>query len=312
MKASKLPINAFWLDVFEGPFTVPQSEGTVSPLRKIYLSEEVFRTDVRPDLMARVVRWQRNKAMQGTHKTKGKGEVSGTGKKPWGQKGTGRARQGSLRNPHFRGGGVAFGSTPRDHEHKLNKKERRLGLRSALAARLQEGKLFIVDSLKPRKEKENNNNEATATDEEVFVKTRQMADYCEKLQLNSVVVVDDVQRESLVRACRNARHIHYLPQVGLNVYAILRAKQVLLTVNALRILEHRLSETRQRDRRYAKRGWTPEDTAEKERRDMEQRENTPATEEPRRLTRIEQQREIYRASQKTKRAGPKVNAEEVA
>lgn len=296
VKASKLPLSAFYVDVLEGPFATPKSEGSVSPLRKIYLSEEVFRTDVRPDLMARVVRWQRNKAMQGTHKTKTKGEVSGTGKKPWRQKGTGRARQGSLRNPHFRGGGAAFGPAPRDHEHKLNKKERRLGLRSALAARLQEGKLFVVDSLKPKLAE----GEEVKEGEEPFVKTRQIAEYVEKLSLKHVVLVDDVQRDTLVRACRNARQIHYLPQVGLNVYAILRAKEVMVTVNALRILEDRLSETRQRERRYAKRGWTAEDAAAKAK--AEQEKKTEGTVVEKKHTKIEQRRILFKFSQQRKKS----------
>ena len=300
VKASKLPLSTFYLDVLEGPFTTPKVADAVSPLRKIYLSEEVFRTDVRPDVMARVVRWQRNKAMQGTHKAKTKGEVSGTGKKPWRQKGTGRARQGSLRNPHFRGGGAVFGPSPRDHEHKLNKKERRLGLRSALAARLQEGKLFIVDSLKP-KAVEGAQEDAG---EDIFVKTKVMADYVEKLALKRVVVVDDVQRETLARACRNARHIHYLPQVGLNVYDILRAKEVLLTVNALRILEDRLSETRQRERKYAKRGWTAEDAAAKAKREEEAakaKQGDAAASKPAAVSKIEQRRILFRLTQQRKK-----------
>lgn len=312
-KAASLPATAFWLDVLEGPFTSPKVPGQISPLRKVYLSEEVFRTDVRPDVMARVVRWQRNKAQQGTHKTKTKGEVSGTGKKPWRQKGTGRARQGSLRNPHFRGGGTVFGPTPRDHSHDLNKKERRLGLRSALAARLQEGRLFIVDSLKPRKietetKVEDHENKSAKDEDEIFVKTHQMADYCEKLHLKQVVVVDDLQRENLVRACRNARHIHYLPQVGLNVYDILNAKEVLMSVNALRILEDRLSETKQRERKWAKRGWKMADTLEKLRKDREA--EGKAVEDGKegvhedRKGRIQQRRELFLLSMKRRRDGP--------
>ena len=312
----KLPQSTFIVQVLEGPFTTPKqeekkSDAPVSAVGKIYLSEEVFRTDVRPDIMARIVRWQRNNAMQGTHKAKTKAEVSGTGKKPYRQKGTGLARQGSLRNPHFRGGGAVFGPSPRDHGHDINKKERRLGLRSALAARLQEGRLVVIDNLHPRTEAEVfqkkddagnavvKSTEVDAEDaetKEAFIKTRQITSYFSSamdMGDDSVVLVDAEQKETLVRACRNAKQIHYLPQVGLNVYSILRNKYVVITVDALRMLEDRLSETKQRERRYMKRGWTAEDSKRKEQQDLEREAagNRP-------LGRIEQRRALFRRSEK--------------
>src|SRR5579872_4926204 len=100
----------------------------------IELAEAIFGLPVRADILARVVQWQRDKARAGTHKTKGISEISGTTKKPWRQKGTGHARQGSLRSPQFRGGATIFGPVVRSHEFGLQKKVRRLALKSALSA----------------------------------------------------------------------------------------------------------------------------------------------------------------------------------
>src|ERR687887_2132172 len=114
----------------------------------IELAEEVFGMPVRRDILARVVNWQLAKRRAGTHKTKGISDISGTTKKPWKQKGTGRARQGSLRSPQFRGGAVIFGPVVRSHEYGLQKKVRRLGMRCALSAKAAEGKLVIIDDVK--------------------------------------------------------------------------------------------------------------------------------------------------------------------
>src|SRR5688572_33502499 len=101
----------------------------------IELAEEVFSLPVRGDILARVVEWQRAKARAGTHKTKGISDISGTTKKPFRQKGTGNARQGSLRSPQYRGGAVIFGPVVRSHEYDLPKKVRKLGLKTALSAK---------------------------------------------------------------------------------------------------------------------------------------------------------------------------------
>src|SRR5919197_1248142 len=114
----------------------------------IDLAEEVFGLPIRRDILARMVNWQLAKRRAGTHKTKGISEIQGTTKKPWRQKGTGRARQGSLRSPQFRGGAVIFGPVVRSHEYGLQKKVRRLGMRCALSAKAAEGKLVILDDVK--------------------------------------------------------------------------------------------------------------------------------------------------------------------
>src|SRR5690242_7573778 len=111
---------------------------------EIELSDDVFGVTVRRDILARVVNWQLAKRRAGTHKAKGVSEIAGTTKKPWKQKGTGRARQGSLRSPQFRGGAVIFGPVVRSHEYDLQKKVRRLGMRCALSSKAAEGKLIVL------------------------------------------------------------------------------------------------------------------------------------------------------------------------
>src|SRR6202000_2524520 len=115
---------------------------------EIELDDAIFGLEVRQDLIARMVNWQLAKRRSGNHKTKGISEVMGTTKKPWAQKGTGRARQGSLRSPQFRKGGIIFGPVVRDHAHDLPKKVRKLALRMALASKQQEGKLIVLDTAK--------------------------------------------------------------------------------------------------------------------------------------------------------------------
>src|SRR5215218_10618043 len=117
-----------------------------APAGEIDLPDAVFAAEPRADIMARVVHWQLAKRRAGTHKVKGMGEVSGTTKKPYRQKGTGNARQGSLRAPQFRTGGVVHGPVVRDHGYSLNKKVRRLGLISALSQKAAEGKLVVLDA----------------------------------------------------------------------------------------------------------------------------------------------------------------------
>src|SRR5512146_2621289 len=113
---------------------------------EIDLSDTVFDVTPRKDILARMVNWQLAKRRAGTHKAKGISDVSGTTKKPYRQKGTGRARQGSLRSPQFRGGAVIFGPVVRSHEFGLQKKVRKLGLKTALSAKQAEGKLVVIDA----------------------------------------------------------------------------------------------------------------------------------------------------------------------
>ena len=190
----------------------------------IELAEDVFGVPVRKDILARMVQWQLAKRRAGTHKTKGISEVQGTTKKPWRQKGTGRARQGSLRSPQFRGGAVIFGPVVRSHELGLQKKVRRLALKTALSAKQAAGKLVVLDSA------------ALAEP-----KTAPLAKRFEKLGWNSVLIIGGaVLDENFARAARNLPEVDVLPQQGANVYDILRRDTLVLTRDAVQHLEARL------------------------------------------------------------------------
>jgi large subunit ribosomal protein L4 len=189
----------------------------------IELAEEVFGLPVRRDILARVVNWQLAKRRAGTHKTKGISDISGTTKKPYRQKGTGRARQGSLRSPQFRGGAVIFGPVVRSHEFGLQKKVRRLGLKTALSAKQAEGKLVVVD-------------EARLDD----AKTKVLRARFEALGWGSVLIIDGAVNENFARAARNLPKVDVLPEQGANVYDILRRDTLVLTRAAVQQLEARL------------------------------------------------------------------------
>ncbi len=187
------------------------------------LPDALFAAAPRADIMARVVQWQLAKRRAGTHKTKGMGEVSGTTKKPYKQKGTGNARQGSLRAPQFRTGGRVHGPVVRDHGYDLPKKVRRLGLISALSQKQAEGKLVVLDA-------------ATSG-----VKTKELAAKLKVLGWGSVLVVDRLVDAGFLRASRNIAGIDVLPSVGANVYDILQHDLLVVTAAAVEGLKERLA-----------------------------------------------------------------------
>jgi large subunit ribosomal protein L4 len=191
----------------------------------IDLADDVFALpEVRRDILARMVNWQLAKRRAGTHKTKGVSEIQGTTKKPWAQKGSGRARQGSLRSPQFRGGATIFGPVVRSHEFGLQKKVRRLALKTALTAKQKDGKLVVLDK-------------AAAKD----AKTGALAKQFEALGWTSVLIIDGATLdENFARAARNLPGIDVLPQQGANVYDILRRDTLVLTRDAVQALEARL------------------------------------------------------------------------
>jgi large subunit ribosomal protein L4 len=191
---------------------------------EIDLADEVFGVKPRGDLLARVVNWQLAKRRSGTHKTKGISDISGTTKKPFAQKGGGRARQGSLRSPQFRGGARIFGPVVRSHEFDLPKKVRKLGLKAALSAKQADGKLMILDSAEVKEGK-----------------TKLLAQRLGKLGLTSVLFIDGEKvNELFARAARNLPHVDVLPELGANVYDILRRDTLVLTKAAVERLEARL------------------------------------------------------------------------
>jgi large subunit ribosomal protein L4 len=186
------------------------------------LPDDIFATKPRADIMARVVHWQLAKRRAGTHSTKGLSEVSGTTKKPYRQKGTGNARQGSLRAPQFRKGGVVHGPVPHSHEYSLNKKVRRLGLISALSQKQSEGRLVVLDVA----------NGAT--------KTGDLAKKVKALGWRSTLIIDHTVDDGFLRASRNIPGIDVLPTVGANVYDILRHDVLAITTAGVEGLKQRL------------------------------------------------------------------------
>jgi large subunit ribosomal protein L4 len=189
----------------------------------IDLSDAIFGIAPRKDILHRMVNWQLAKRRSGNHKTKQIGEISGTGKKPWAQKGTGNARQGSLRSPQFRKGAVIFGPIVRDHAHDLPKGVRKLALKSALSAKQAEGKLIVLDDAKAKSHK-----------------TKDMAKALVTLGLTSALIIDGTPDANFTRAVRNIKHIDVLPEKGINVYDILRRDTLVLTKDAIAQLEARL------------------------------------------------------------------------
>ncbi len=190
---------------------------------EIQLNTEIFSVPLRQDVLARMVHWQLAKRRAGTHSTKGISQISGTTKKPWKQKGTGRARQGSLRSPQFRGGAVIFGPHPRDHGYKLPKKVRQLALKTALSSKVASGELLIVENL----------NAGT-------IKTKELAQKFERLGLRSVLIIDGVEvNKDFARTAANLPGVDVLPQQGINVYDILRHEHLVMTKAAIENLESR-------------------------------------------------------------------------
>ncbi len=187
------------------------------------LPDEIFGIAPRQDIMARVVHWQLSKRRSGNHKTKGMGEVSGTTRKPYKQKGTGNARQGSLRAPQFRTGGVVHGPVVRDHGYSLNKKVRRLGLLSALSQKAADGKLVILDAVG------------------AVAKTKDVAAKVKKFGWVSALIVDAAVDQDFLRASRNVHGLDILPVIGANVYDILQHDVLVITQAGIDGLKERLA-----------------------------------------------------------------------
>lgn len=188
----------------------------------INLDDSIFGVAVRPDIMARVVRWQLAKRQAGTHSTKTRGTVKHTTKKPFKQKGTGNARQGMKSTPNMRHGGIALGPLPHSHEHKLPKKVRNLGLKSALSSKLQQGNLIIVDSLSTE------------------VKTSVLDANLKKMNIKSALFVDAIKNDNFIKSCSNIINIDFLPVIGANVYDILGHDKLVVTKEGLKALAERL------------------------------------------------------------------------
>ena len=186
----------------------------------IELSDAVFGVQVNEHLVHMAVVQQLANNRQGTQKAKTRSEVSGGGRKPWRQKGTGHARQGSTRAPQWTGGGVVFAPVPRDYSFKLNKKEKRAALKSALTSRVQDGKLIVVDELK--------------FDE---IKTKKFKAVMDNLKVNKALVVLGENDEKVVKSARNIPTVKTALVNTINVYDILKGDTLVLTKDAVAKIE---------------------------------------------------------------------------
>ncbi len=184
------------------------------------LSDAVFGVDVNEHLVHMAVVAQLANKRQGTQKAKTRSEVSGGGRKPWRQKGTGHARQGSTRAPQWTGGGVVFAPVPRDYTIRLNKKEKRLALKSALTSRVQENKFIVLDELK--------------FDE---IKTKKMQAVMDALKVSKALVILNENDENVVRSARNIKNVQTALTNTINVYDILKYNTVIVTKAAVATIE---------------------------------------------------------------------------
>ena len=187
------------------------------------LPDAIFGLEPRSDILQRCVNWQLAKRQRGTHKTKGRSEIWHTGKKMYGQKGTGQARHGAASAPQFRGGGRAFGPVVRSHAIDLPKKVRALALKHALSSKAKGGGIIVIDK-------------ATLKNP----KTKALVTQFGKLGLDNALIIDGAEIETNFRAAaRNIPNIDVLPVQGINVYDIMRRKTLVLTKAALDALEAR-------------------------------------------------------------------------
>lgn len=190
----------------------------------IDVADDVFASSVRVDILNLVVKWQLAKRQSGCHKTKGVSEVSGTGAKPYRQKGTGRARFGSLRTPQHRGGATIFGPVVRSHAHNLPKKVRALGLKSALSDKVANNSLIVVDSLSIESNK-----------------TKDVVQILKSFDEQKILFVDvDKSAENFLYAINNVMNVNFIPSQGVNVYDILRHSKLVMTQAAIKLVESRL------------------------------------------------------------------------
>ena len=195
-------------------------------IKDIDLDKQIFGLELKEEIIYRMVRYQLAKRRSGNHKTKGISEISGTTKKPFKQKGTGNARQGSKRSPQMRGGAVIFGPQVRSHAHKLPKKIKQLALKMAISKKIKDGKLKVINELKMSKPKTNLFRSKLAG-----------------LKLDSALFIDGKDIDNnLLLASKNIPKIDILPVAGINVYDILKRDYLVLSENAVNGIQERFKE----------------------------------------------------------------------
>lgn len=192
-----------------------------SEVDKIDLNDKVFAVEVNEHLIHMAVTLQLANKRQGTQKAKTRSEVSGGGKKPWRQKGTGHARQGSIRAPQWKGGGIVFAPSPRSYSFKMNKKEKAGAMKSALTSRVNEDKFLVMDSLK--------------FDE---IKTKKMVNVLDALKVKkALVILDGEDNANVALSTRNIKNVKAVTANAINVYDILKYETVIITKNAVSKIE---------------------------------------------------------------------------
>lgn len=195
-----------------------------SKVKDINVNDEIWNIEGNDLVLKKAIKLQMDSLRQGTADTKGRSEVSGGGRKPYRQKGTGNARQGSIRAPHYRGGGIVFGPTPRSYSFKMNRKERRLALKTAISEKLAEKKLVIVDSL-----------ELASTKTKDAIKTLQTL----KLE-GKVLFISCHDAEKLYLATRNLNNVAVIMADEINVYDIVNADVVVCDEDTINYIEEAL------------------------------------------------------------------------
>lgn len=188
----------------------------------VELRSDVFEIPVKKEILHSMVRWQLAGRRQGTHKAKTRAEVSGGGKKPFKQKGTGNARQGSTRSPLMPGGGITFGPVPRDYSYPLNKKFKQLGLKTALSFLMSEGKLKVVDQMSSKDGK-----------------TGELAKKLKSFGLEKALLIDAQENVNFSRASRNLPKFQFRTVEGLNVYDLLKFETAIVTKDSIEKIEQR-------------------------------------------------------------------------
>lgn len=191
---------------------------------ELTLNDDIFGVEVYPPILHEVVTWQRAKRRAGTACTKTRGEVSGGGRKPYRQKGTGRARAGSIRSPLWRGGGTVFGPKPRSYDYTLPKKVRRLALKMALSSKLANGQLVILEDYPY-----------------TTPKTKDFVQLMKTFEMEKALVITDREHEALKLSARNLPTVQVLPTAGLNVYDILKYDHLVVLSPAVAQIEARLA-----------------------------------------------------------------------
>lgn len=184
-------------------------------VNSVELKEEIFSTPLREDILHSVVNWQLARKRSGTASTKTRGEVRGGGAKPWRQKGTGRARHGTNRSPLWRGGAVIFGPKPKDWSFNVPKKIRRYALKSVLAQKFRDNKLFVVDSFEMEE-----------------IKTKRIKEMLDSFGLKRALLVDR-DNDRLYRSSRNIKNVKYIKENGINVYDVLKYDNLVISSDSL-------------------------------------------------------------------------------